>query len=385
MLNCDKVASVNLEYVSKSSVAIPAALKEKIVEYNPNQEGDFQLAILGVEEFRGNVANEGCELAADKIRTQLFQLKQFPKLKIVDVGNIKMGVSYRDSVFALKETIHELLKASIIPIILGGDKTLLNAQQDAYENLALPFTNILHVDEAFALEESEEELISAENYLDHLVKKEPNLIFNYTQLGYQSYFVDAFSIELIKKLGFDCMRLGEVKADMQEVEPIVRDSDLLALNVSAIRAADAPGYFAPTPNGFNSEDVCQISRYAGLSDKLTSIGFYGFNPKFDQRAQTAQLIAQAVWYFIKGVSERKFDYPIVDEQAFNKYIVTSKEMGYDMVFMKSKKSDRWWIKLPDEHVKYKNHQLFPCSYKDYEMALKEEIPPRWWKAYNKLV
>ncbi|MEZ5023108.1 MAG: formimidoylglutamase [Chitinophagales bacterium] len=377
---------MQLEYVTASEVAIPDYLSESFVRYNDkiNIE-DFTLGIIGMEEFRGNEANLGCESGPDAIRRQLFQLKNFPKIKIIDAGNIKMGVSYKDSHFALKSTLHEMLKADIIPIVLGGDKTLLCAQQEAYYNLHFPFINILQIDEKFKMGNDVDEEITAENYLDHLVNQEPNLIFNFTQLGYQSYFVDALTLDINQKLGFENIRLGEVKEDIKETEPIVRDCDLLAFNVSALRQADASAYHQPTPNGFSADEVCQIVRYAGLSDRLSSIGFYDFNPKYDQQNQTAQIVAQAIWYFIKGVSERKKDYPVVNESDFNIYIVSSKEIGYDITFLKSKKSDRWWIKLPDDHVKYKSHQLVPCSYKDYQMALQDEIPTRWWKAYNKLV
>lgn len=377
---------MQFEYITASTVPIPDHLSEIFTPYKGQSDvSDFSLGLIGMEEFRGNEANMGCEQGADVIRQHLFQLKNFPKCKVLDFGNIKMGVSYKDSHYALKSTVHEMLQAGLIPIILGGDKTLLCAQQAAYYDLHYPYINILHIDEKFQMGSDAEETINAENYLDHLMSQEPNLIFNFTQLGYQSYFVDALTLDINQKLGFDNIRLGEVKEDLKETEPIVRDSDLVAFNISALRQADAAAYYHPTPNGFSAEEACQIVRYAGLSDRLSSIGFYDFNPQYDQQHQTAQIVAQMIWYFIKGVSERKKDYPVIDESDFNKYIVSSKEIGYDITFLKSKKSDRWWIKLPEEHIKYQSHQLFPCSYKDYQMALQDEIPTRWWKAYNKLV
>ncbi|MEZ4931669.1 MAG: hypothetical protein R2788_06060 [Saprospiraceae bacterium] len=41
-----------------------------------------------------------------------------------------------------------------------------------------------------------------------------------------------------------------------------------------MKYADAPAAQDATPSGFFSEEACQISRYAGMNDKLTSIGFY---------------------------------------------------------------------------------------------------------------
>ncbi len=35
--------------------------------------------------------------------------------------------------------------------------------------------------------------------------------------------------------------------------------------------------------------------------------------------------------------------------------------------------------------KYKRHQFVPCSYQDYQTALNQEIPDRWWKVQQKLM
>jgi arginase family enzyme len=377
---------MHLEYTLPSTVKIPESLKGNFSSSSDVSAEDFKICIVGMDEFRGNIANKGCEMGPDAIREQLFQLKNFPNLKILDAGNIKMGDSYRDSLYALKQTVHELLEHNIIPIILGGDKTMLWAQEQAYHNLPTKtYTNVIQVDESFDLAQENTPDIHQNNYLNHILNQEPNLIFNFTQLGYQSYFVDALTIDIMRKMDFECYRLGELRADLKEVEPIVRDGDMLAFNVSALNSTDGIGYHNTSPNGFTAVEACQIMRYAGLSDRLSSVGFYGYNPVFDERNHTAKVIAQALWYFIQGVSDRKMDYPVTDEKQFNIYVVSSKELGYDITFMKSIKSDRWWIKIPDEYIKYKSHQMFPCSYKDYQMALQDEIPERWWKAYNKLV
>ena len=52
-----------------------------------------------------------------------------------------------------------------------------------------------------------------------------------------------------------------------------------------------------------------------------------------------------------------------------------------------KKSDRWWMEIPyppTKGLKFERHTLLPCSYKDYEMAVNNEIPDRWWQTYQKL-
>ncbi len=115
------------------------------------------------------------------------------------------------------------------------------------------------------------------------------------------------------------------------------------------------------------------------------MGIYDFNPDYDLNNTTAIAIAQMIWYFIDGYSQRKGDYPIVNENDFNKFIVPIEDNPEDLVFLKSKKSDRWWIKIEMETERSKKHKLFPCTIKDYHIALENEIPERWMRAYNKIL
>ena len=189
-------------------------------------------------------------------------------------------------------------------------------------------------------------------------------------------------------LFFDTYRLGYVRQNIEEVEPYIRNADMVSFDISSIRISDAPGNNLALPNGFYGEEACQIARYAGISDKLSSIGFYEYNPSLDIRNQTAKLIAQIIWYFIDGYYNRKNDLPHIQKDDYYKYNVALKIDKQLIVFYKSKKSDRWWMEVPcptEINSKYQRHYLVPCSYNDYLEALKEEMPDRWWQVYQKLM
>jgi formiminoglutamase len=345
------------------------------------------IAIIGVKEDRRAYKNEGCMLAPDYIRKYFYNL--FPvndKMKIADLGNIKRGFEIEDTYFAVKSVVAELIQNKIIPIIIGGSQDLTFANYQAYESLG-QIINIVQVDSCFDLGESEEE-DSSRSYLSKIITHQPNYLFNFTNLGYQSYFVDQDAVDLMKNLFFDTYRLGVVRADLEEAEPIVRNADMLTFDVSSIRQSDAPGNGNTTPNGFYGEEACQIVRYAGISDKLSSIGFYEINPRLDNKDQTSHLTAQMIWYFIEGFYSRKQDYPYKEKEEYIKYLVTIKEQKHEIVFYKSKKSDRWWMEVPcpvNLKVKYERHYLVPCSIKDYQIACKDDIPDRWWQVYQKLM
>lgn len=355
-------------------------------------EGDFpdldtvQLAIIGVEEDRKAVNNEGCGLAADYVREHLYKLFQGNyTAKIADLGNIRKGNSIEDTYFAVTDVLSALLKKNIVPILIGGSQDLTYCNYLAYLKMEQTI-NIVSVDSAFNIGDGDKEL-NSESYLSKIILHKPNILFNHSNVGYQTYFVEQNAIELMDKLYFDAHRLGQVRKRMEDVEPIVRNADVLSFDISAIRQSDAPGNGNASPNGFYGEEACQITRYAGMSDKLSSIGFYEINPAFDNNKQTAHLAAQMIWYFIDGFYNRKQDYPIVDKSEYTKYRVSITNHEHEIVFYKSNKSDRWWMDVPypmNHKIKFERHHMVPCSYSDYETACRDEMPDKWWQTFQKL-
>jgi formiminoglutamase len=345
------------------------------------------IAIIGIREDRNAVNNDGCAMAPDFIRKYLYHL--FPgayEVKIVDLGNIRQGFTVQDTFFAVSSVITELLQNNIIPLLLGGSHDLTFANYQAYRNLG-QIINIVALDPMFDIGRSEEE-VNAQSYLSNIILHQPNYLFNFANIGYQSYFTDQDALRLMKTLMFDTYRLGVVRRNLEEAEPIVRNADIVSVDISSVRFSDAPGNGNATPNGFYGEEICQIIRYAGLSDKLTSIGFYEVNPKFDINGQTSHLVAQMIWYFIDGFYNRAHDFPFRNEDDYVKYMVTIKDHKEELTFFKSKKTDRWWMEIPmesEKRIRYQRHYMVPCSYQDYQAACNNDIPDRWWMVYQKMM
>jgi formiminoglutamase len=356
----------------------------------PNDFPDLEetdIAILGIPEDRNAVANAGCGTAPEEVRTQLYKLFQGGyNVRMVDLGNMLGGNTIQDTYFALATTLTELIKNDIVPIIVGGSQDLTFAFYQAYEKLGR-IVNIAAIDPQFDLGHSEEEM-NSQSYLSKIILHQPNYLFNYTNIGYQTYFVDQEAIALMKNLFFDSYRLGMVRENIEEVEPMVRNADMLSVDVTAIRMSDAPGNANAIPNGFYGEEMCQIMRYAGMSDKLSALGIFEYNPKLDRHSQTSQLIAQMIWYFIDGYYSRKQDFPSDKKKDFMKFTVTLKEFKDHIIFYKSRKSDRWWMEVPIKarlKTRYERHHMVPCSHKDYKTACRNTIPDRWWQTYQKLM
>lgn len=357
----------------------------------PPDLSQFDMALIGVTEDRNALSNLGCGSGPDHIRAALYALHQgnFTP-RILDLGNLKNGHSPDDTYFAVASVVAELVENNVLPVILGGSQDLTFAQYRAYEKLG-QIVNLVAIDPRFDIGDTEGE-ISNQSYLSRIILHQPNYLFNFTNLGYQSYYVDSEAVKLIKNLLFDAYRVGIIRENLDMAEPLIRNADIVSVDITSVRMSDAPGAMNASPNGFYGEEICRLLRYAGRSDKLSSIGFYEYNPVFDPRGQTAQLIAQMIWYLIEGFYFRTHDIPAKgnawNEHNFIKYMVPIENHDHEIVFLKSKKSDRWWMKVPcraESPASYERHYFVPCSYQDYQTALQNEVPDRWWQVYQKLM
>ena len=342
---------------------------------------DAHIAIIGVHEGRRAVDNFGTGDNFSIIRKYLYQL--FPGnwfSKIVDLGNIPQGNDEDDTYFALQEIVAYLIKKNIIPILIGGGQDLTYANYRAYDKLEQA-VNLTVVDTKFDLGSIDEE-ISSVSFLNKIIMEKPSNLFNYCNIGYQTFFNSQEEIDLLKKLYFDSYRLGEITNDLKLVEPIMRDTDIVSIDIGAIRRSEAPANKNTVPNGFYGEAICAIARYAGISDKVSSFGIYEYNAKLDEKDQTAHLIAQMIWYFIEGYNFRINEYPFTSKKDYKKYIVPIEDTTIN--FYKSNKSDRWWMEVEHFHNKVTKRALIPCTYQDYLRAGNQVIPERWWKTFRKL-
>lgn len=346
----------------------------------PSIEG-VKIAIIGVQEDRRAYRNSGCDGAADAIRPYLYQLyRGHWDLEIVDLGNLYKAERHVDTLINLQNIATTLIQKGIIVVTIGGSQDLTYANYRAYDALE-HMVNVVTVDARLDVG-SEGRDLDHQSYVSHMVLQEPHNLYNFTNLGYQTYFNNPEEINLIDKLFFDAIRLGEVQNNISSVEPYLRDAHLVSIDMNVVRQSYNPGTFYTSPHGLSGAELCSITRYAGMSDTVTQLGLFEYNPKLDQRGQSAHLCAHALWYFFEGVSLRFHDYPVGSRKDYEKYTVLMDEFD-ELNFYKSPASGRWWIEIPKGDLQAERVQLVPCSSEDYREALQGVIPKRWWKAQQK--
>lgn len=375
------------EYLNSQLGQVIHIYKEEFLNLE-DEEQRPQLAIIGVEEDRAAVNNKGVSKAPDAVRKHLYDLYQGDyKIKIADFGNIKAGESISDTYAALKIVVEELVKKDIVPVIIGGGQDLTYAQYRGYQELEQR-VEVAVIDAKFDLdqEHSEDMPLNSQTYLNHLILHQPDYLFNLNNVAYQTYLVSKESINMYDKLFFNAQRVGMIAGKLDQAEPIIRAADIVSFDIGAIRASEAPGNANAVPNGLFGDEACQLARYAGMSDKCSSIGFYEFNPTFDPMEQTAMLVSQMIWCFIDGYYNRKNDAPLIPKSAYIIYRTTLENEDHELVFVKSKKSDRWWMQVPYFGTKSVNERFYlvPCRYEDYQLAVAGEMPDLWWRTHQKL-
>ena len=338
----------------------------------------IKIAIIGVLENRGN-ANQTGDVDLSPIRKELYGL--FPgnwDASIADLGNILAGNSISDTYFALKKVVSSLIKKKIIPIVIGGSQDLTYALYRGYDDLE-QMVNLVSIDNKFDFGK-EDASVSATSYLTKIIIDEPNNLFNFSNVGFQTYYNSQEEIDLIDKLFFDAYRLGEISNNIAISEPVFRDADLVSIDLTSVKSSDSGNNNPFTPNGFNGKEICALSRYAGISDKVSLLGIFNHNNSRNESV----LVAQIIWYFIEGYHYRSNEYPFGSRENYIKYIVPLDDE--ELVFYKSNKTDRWWIEIPfisSTNNKLKKNTLLPCSHEEYLGACNQEIPERWWKAQRK--
>lgn len=377
-MSLELLAPISDETVSSIGL-LPKQIIGKTIPIHTQQEGlpdlkNVAIAIVGLTEIRNSFfPNKPYDL--HDFRKAFYQL--YPgnwNLNIVDLGDLPDGETAEDSYFALQEICLHLRQLNIIPIVIGGSHDLIYPLYRSFTS-GNQLVNLVSVDSQFDFSQ-QEELISGRSYMSKIIMEQPNLLYNYTNIGYQSYYIAQEELDLMEKLFFESYRLGSFSNDVSVAEPLLRDADIVGIDMKAL-SWQSTGDPQGMPNGIDSKTICALARYSGISDRLSIFGLF----ELPSTLIFHKLLAQIVWYFIEGVNLRFGEYPVLTSQGFKRYTVTLSDR--DLVFYQSELSERWWVEITNENYldnKSKTMALLPCSHREYQDACNDILPERWWKA-----
>ncbi len=378
------MAGLDREYQANHFFSRIQLMPDDLPEIPIGKQG---VAILGVMEARGRYSFSEIDLTPDLIRSRLFGLFAQPESPLmVDIGNIQPGHTLQDTNFAVSGVLSFMIKKGWTVIILGGSNDLTLGVYQAYEKLE-QLVNLACIDARIDLGEGIA-CLPSETFLSSIILHQPNYLFNLSLIGYQSYLVDPELLKLFEKLFFDAYRLGEIRGNVGFAEPLLRSADIVSIDFSAIKSSEVPGLSSCTPNGLSADEICQLSKYCGASEKVSVFGIFDAINYESENDNSLMLAAQMIWSFMEGFNLRSGEMPGEQHADFLKYRVSLLNSSHELIFFKSQKTDRWWMQVPyplDKRSRYERQHLVACSYHDYLQATSQIMPDRWWQTFQKLI
>lgn len=313
----------------------------------------------GVEEFKvipNSIVIFGIdEINSDATRREFYKTSfPFEKVSIFDLGNIRN----KNPEF-INQAISQFKNDKINLVILGSDSNICeNIVKNSPENVS---------DVAFV--EKSGNLFFQDSLQQYFITS-PNIL-KAGLISYQTHLLNPKILE-IKKFN-NSIRLGKLRNDFKELEPVLRNVDFLVFNLDSIRYSEVPGVPNTSPSGLTSEEASQIMKYLGLNNQQNYINFVGFDTKYDFHKQGAMLISQLIWYYIEGVDQQIFE-NIDDPNSIVTFVVELQDYNLSLQFIQSKKTGRWWVQIPE----YENEPSYfvACSQEDFDKAKKNELSHR---------
>ncbi|MDG1338053.1 MAG: arginase family protein [Flavobacteriaceae bacterium] len=339
----------------------------------PNLES-VNVCVIGVNECR-NSFFQSAPQDLNSLRKEFYKLKFSNwKLSISDLGNLPNGNTVDDTYHALYDICKELISKKIILVIIGGSNDLIYPIFKSFDSYTDKI-NIVSIDNQFDLYQ-ESELVSGRTYMNKIIVDDSNSLNDFTNIGYQRHLCSHDELQLMEKLFFEYISLGEISENNMKAEPIMRNSNIVGFDMKSLSFSASFDQTQGSPNGIDPRLACILSKYAGQSNKTNFLGLF----ELSNNKVSSKLYSEIIWYFLDGVDKRIIESNFDDAQTFNKYIVQTS--GRDIIFYKSKISEKWWTLI--DTSKNKSSSYLPCLESDYLDALNDNIPIRWLKATKRV-
>jgi formiminoglutamase len=332
------------------------------------------IVLIGLPDLDSD-EEDGAWTVADAFRKQFYGLKRTARnVQLYDLGNMRPAETPAQTLERIGVLCAKVMDGGAVPVLIGGNRELMvghfRAALDTEGDM-----NLANIDASMDLDHED-------GVLHRIVTLRNELPTYFCQIAYQSYLVDPMGLSVLDRLNFDALRLGQIHENFRVAEPFIRDADMLFFNLSAMRNTafvHAPG---PRPFGLNGEQACQLCWYGGISARLKSIGFYNIDNAASTHAADMATLAIMVWHFIEGFSYRTPEQPL-DERSCDRHIVALS--GYeDLLFFRSRSTDRWWMLVPDKSGKRESGYLLPCLYEEYMLAVNGQLPDRWVRTFGRI-
>lgn len=335
---------------------------------------DVDVVILGVPEDRNSLVSGSADGPA-LVREELYKLRRINGFEIADLGNLKIGKTVDDTYVALSEIIAYLNSLEITTVLMGGSQDLILAVLDGIgRNKKDQQIKFINIDSTLDIKDNSPNAIGTHNFLTRAYREKTVDVAN---VGYQKQLC---LTEKYVRNKIENLSLGSLRDDfMLDAEPIIRESDVVGIDMGVLKAADFMAVEKPNSNGLCSEELCKLMVFSGVSASVSCVGLFNYLPKYDSRNVSSFVLAQAIWYFCESYMFRVNEHPENEEDLFKKYIVSIDDADIVSTFYQSEITGRFWFEVLDDlngDATWDEHKYMPCTDFDFEEANKGNITSR---------
>ncbi len=330
---------------------------------NLNSFEALDVVIFSINEYRFNSSIQKSFNANKDFRKKLYSLHYGNwDLNIYDFGDLENGNKISDTQFALEKILEFFSKNKILVLTIGGSQNLLYNVYSSQKQ-SLQKINLVSVDNKIDFSENDE------SFLFKIIMDNNNKLENFSNIGFQKHLSSVPENKLIDKMYFESINLGKIKANINEAEPVLRDSNIVSFNINSVKSGDLNNAHQ-YPNGLNSYELCSLSRFSGLSSRINIVSFF---ENWDLSIMNS-LLAESLWYVLDGYATRVDENPLDDSNDFIYYHIELD--NYKFKFYRSKLSDRWWVEFLSEELITLKKDIISCTLNDYNNCRNSVIPER---------
>ncbi len=306
-----------------------------------------------------------------EVRRRLYlSSDHFANIQIVDLGLTK------------NEKIHSLIMQRCVDL---PHHTLLSIEKDiyaafdqvvgTYEKKSEPF-NTMHITDG------------ATPFLNHSKhignNSESMYAAGYSEMGWQIQKTPRSHLVEMEENHFEYHRLGAMRENKREWEPILRNQNICLFNANVLKKADFRSKFNNNPSGYTSEEALQILKYASISSHMSFIYLYQLDIPAKKDWGSYEWLSQAMWYAIHGADSRVYETPYHNPDL-QEFIIDTSSVDQPLSFVKSNKTGRIWVKIKYANPTAGTYLYLPCSEKDFELCKKDYLPSRIVKALHRAI
>lgn len=284
------------------------------------------VAIIGAPDDRGIIANmgrEGARLGPRAIRKSFYRLtpgfKPFlTELVMVDLGDIRtQGLSLKEVHEALKEVVAEVIRRGVFPIVLGGGHDL--AYPDLcglVDGLSLKEGDlgVINVDSHLDVREMEHGITSGTAFYRALTELPSKALRgeNFVEYAVQELHNSPYYYNWLLERHCEILTLKTVQGRpietfLQALQTAGEGTRCTAvsIDIDVARSTDAPGASASNPNGLSAQDLDKIAQLVGRESRVKLMDILEMSPPYDEGGRTAALCASVMFWFLKGLCDRR--------------------------------------------------------------------------------